>query len=150
VPVLIESLLPPQHQSIEDIAHAVLHLQGGDLTLIRQGVRERGNIIRELIPFRIVRDEETGKDEIEIVQEEDEQDQTSEFVKESPTVDGASALSVTETKSSLAGKITLQLEEDEPKQARVDIQRQPRIFIQQDDPEYHDLDEEDPDDDLDI
>jgi hypothetical protein len=47
------------------------------------------------------------------------------------------------------GKIKLQMEEDASTTAPSQV-NEPNIFIQDDDPEYDDLDEEDPDDDLDI
>jgi hypothetical protein len=65
------------------------------------------------------------------------------------------------TKNSSSKKITLKLEDDnEKKGPKQGVQSQPqqpqasknapRIFLQDDDPEFEDFDEEDPDDDLEI
>lgn len=54
VPILSETLTARQHRSLEDASNAVLSLHGGEAGLLRQGVRERGNMVRESLRYRII------------------------------------------------------------------------------------------------
>jgi hypothetical protein len=179
-PLRIDSLTKIQHAHLEDIASAVLWLQGGDMTLIRQGIRETGNIVRETLPFRIqiessssdgmyyrlaLEEENDDEHKEEHQDETPPQDQgTATFVAQTNTRTGTSATSSTRTdETTSAGtvkirsrtKVQLQIEEEKvetpsPPSAPNTENNRPRIFLQDDDPEFDDLDEEDPDDDLEI
>jgi hypothetical protein len=152
-PIRIEALTPLQHQALEDAAQALLNLQGGDMTMIRQGIRERGNILRKKLPFRL--------DGVRLVELENEEELTT--AKDHETNKDLAAV-VPESSSSSAKpqqhgrvdtgssrKIKLQLEEDdEPKTNTPPETSRPRIYLQDDDIEFDDMDEEDPDDDLDL
>ncbi|KAL3943853.1 MAG: hypothetical protein SGBAC_002055 [Bacillariaceae sp.] len=153
-PIRIELLTPVQHSTLEDDAQALLHLRGGEMTMIRQGVRERGNTLRQALPFRL----EGGKlVELEI---EDPSPPPSEEVEgKSTATDKTSSSSISSpapvaTTSGSSRKIQLKMEEDdESKKAEMNTPNtpnRPRIYLQDDDPEFDDMDEEDPDDDLDI
>jgi hypothetical protein len=154
-PIRIEALTPLQHQALEDASQALLNLQGGDMTMIRQGIRERGNIVRKTLPFRL----DGGR----LVELENEEERTT--AKDHETNKDLVAAVVAESSSSSAKpqqqhgrvdtgssrKIKLQLEEDdEPKTNIPPETSRPRIYLQEDDPEFVDMDEEDPDDDLDL
>lgn len=151
-PIRIEMLTPLQHSILEDDAQALLHLKGGEMTMIRQGVRERGNILRETLPFSL----EGGKlVELEIDDTatssigEDAKDKNSAKDKSSMSSIPPTAASVSNP-GGTSRKIQLKMEDDdEPKKTETSASR-PRIYLQDDDPEFDDMDEEDPDDDLDI
>eukprot|EP00980_Cylindrotheca_fusiformis_P016706 scaffold5024_cov136-Cylindrotheca_fusiformis.AAC.35 len=152
-PIRIELLSPLQHQALEDAAQALLYLQGGDMTMIRQGIRERGNVIRKTLPFRF--------DGVCLVELENE-------VEATPTKDKAverETPPVAEAQPTLSTRINEQGRADTGSSRKIqlkldDEQRmapppatntsRPRIFMQDDDPEFDDMDEEDPDDDLEI
>ena len=74
IPTNIETLTSWQHRQLEDIAHAILYLRNGEMTLIRQGVRDRSNILRQPIPFRFDYDGTSAatKNWVPIVLEQDE------------------------------------------------------------------------------
>ena len=143
-PILIETLSPAQHRALEDIAQAVLYLQGGDMTMIRQGVRERGNILREIVPFQVRTNDVNGAVSIEILEQgakTDDEPLLSTFVTEDVKYD--------EQTPRLPGKVKLELEDDNAPPSKDEVHR-PLIYVQDNDPEFDDMDEEDPDDDLDI
>ena len=143
--VLTECLTQPQHIVLEDLAHAVLILEGGEATLMRRGVRERANLLRESVHFEI---DERG---LRLLSTE-----TSAAVDTSAakSVDVVAQLSaptpevVPSTSASRPGKIILQHEDNDV--AAAPNAPKLRIYLQDDDPEFDDMDEEDPDDDLDI
>jgi hypothetical protein len=171
-PVRVESLTAPQHAQLEDVSQAMLTLAIGDMTLMRQGIRERGNIVREALPFRILVNErqqqqqsnnndnnrfsyrlEEQQDELPVIKkEETRQHETSTTSAKAATT--AESTTMTSASSSRP-KIQLQLEEDDHQQPKEEqptsaTSNRPLIFLQDDDPEFDDMDEEDPDDDLDI
>lgn len=171
-PVRVETLIPQQHALLEDDAHALLFLSGGEMTMIRQGIRETGNIVRETLPFQLVLDQQQQNEEDGVhyrLEERDEHPVPQIEMKEplgQTTADGnkaghdisvattaATTTSTTNhTTTSSRPKIQLQLEE-EHEQEKLEApasSNRPRIFLQDDDPEFDDMDEEDPDDDLDI
>jgi hypothetical protein len=164
-PVRIDSVTKVQHAHLEDTASAVLWLQGGDMTLIRQGIRETGNIVRETLPFRIEYSSSSQSSggkyrllEVENENEEENQDETPQD-QETPTLTPSTGTSATSTGETSAGtvktrsrtKVRLQMEEEKLEAPPVPTENnRPRIFLQDDDPEFDDLDEEDPDDDLEI
>ncbi|CAJ1930548.1 unnamed protein product [Cylindrotheca closterium] len=146
-PIRIELLTPFQHSTLEDDAQALLHLKGGEMTMIRQGLRERGNILRKMLPFRLdggkLVELEAGDSSPE--PDEEVMDKTSAAEK---TSSSSAPVPVADTSSR---KIQLKMEEDdEPKKEESSQPNRPRIYLQDDDPEFDDMDEEDPDDDLDI
>ena len=153
VPLLQECLSPEHHRVLEDdVANAVLYLDQGEAVLIRQGVRERANVLREAVPFEI------GGDTNEIVLLNADDASSDESTKKKKT-DKDEVINdddpVVATTASRVGKITLQHESDDDRgrtttASSEEQQQRPRIYIQDDDPEYDDMDEEDPDDDLDI
>lgn len=53
VAVRTETLSAVQHQVLEDLAQATLCLRQGEAVLLRQGVREKGNMVRENLPYRM-------------------------------------------------------------------------------------------------
>jgi hypothetical protein len=154
VPILTETLTPSQHVILEDVAHAVLMLQGGEATLLRRGVRERANLLRESVPFEV--DDEEGLQLLSLAATDDAPKKKKPVVALS--VDGAPvaespAGAPPARPSGRPGKVTLQHEDDDQettKKSATKAAPKPQIYLQDDDPEFDDMDEEDPDDDLDI
>ncbi|GKZ00214.1 hypothetical protein MPSEU_000974400 [Mayamaea pseudoterrestris] len=155
VPVNRETLSPSDHLWLEHTAQAILSVEHGDVTLLRQGVRERDNVVRETLAFEIVTDS-SGQRAIEMLassQSGKSKQAESVAVSKSDTQQTKS-----KQKSKAARpKIELCLEEDvaanNEKRSVPDAETstpQPRIYMDDDDPEFDDYDEEDPDDDLDI
>ena len=154
IPVLMESLSGPQHRALEDMAQATLYLHGGDMTLIRQGVRERGNVLREIVPFTV--DQlPSGKPVIRLQQVK------CRNIENVSTTTAPKALlpPLDESTSRKSGKVKLHMENNNHAgmtnigpgtSYETGELKNPTIFIQDNDPEYNDFDEEDPDDDLDI
>ena len=152
VPVLTETLSPSQHRIFEDFAEAVLYLDDGDAVLLRQGVRERGNLVRETIPFNVSVDSNTGVKTIIDGLDGSLSKYAYEDISDTPVtsanVKNKSIINSDGDDSRKGKKIVLQMEEEgDPKP---NDSSGPRIFLQDDDPEFDDYDEEDPDDDLDI
>jgi hypothetical protein len=152
IPVLVESLSGPQHRALEDMAQATLYLHGGDMTLIRQGVRERGNVVREIVLFQVDH-LSSGKPVIRLHHIE-----CTNAQNVSTTIASNAVLpALYESTISRSGKVKLHMEDNNhadmanigpgPSSETI-AAKQPTIFIQDDDPEYDDLDEDDPDDDL--
>jgi len=148
VPILTEILTPAQHRAMEDMAQAVLYLQGGEMTMIRQGVRERGNIVRETIPFEVHTNEVNGAVSIEIVKPEGK-DREEEGVSVAVATSADVKLDEQKQPTGRPGKVKLKLEDDDAPPTKEEVKR-PHIYVQDNDPEFDDMDEEDPDDDLDI
>ena len=148
VPVLIESISPTQHQALEDMAQAVLHLQGGGMTMIRQGGRERGNVLRDIVFFEVHTNEANGTVSIQIVNRDDSKEQQE--MPPSMAAITTPQLDAKERTAGWRGKVKLQLEDDKAPPSTKEKASRPHIYVQDDDPEFDDMDEEDPDDDLDI
>jgi hypothetical protein len=146
VPILTESLLLEQHVALEDMAQAVLYLHEGDMTMIRQGVRERGNLLRETVLFQVHTNEADGAVSIEVVQQEDD----TEKLQATPEFTDRGTATTSITTGSRPGKVQLQLEDDDAPPSANEEASRPHIYVQDNDPEFDDLDEEDPDDDLDL
>ena len=171
VPVLVETWKSSQLRRLEDLAHAVLRLNDGEAEILRQGVREKGNRVRERWPFRI-NDDQT----IEVLQSSPSIDNeasqsntnapttTQKGEEEEPINSAVASLSVSSigdhrrasggsSQAHRTGK-KVQLQADEGNRRRASPETTtpaaPRIFMQEDDPEFEDYDEEDPDDDLDL
>jgi hypothetical protein len=163
-PVRIDSVTKVQHAHLEDTASAVLWLQGGDMTLIRQGIRETGNIVREILPFRIEAAASSSSQSngmYRFLLDENEEENQDETPQDQETANFSTSNTRTPAKSTdetSAGtvktrsrtKIQLQIEEEKVEAPPEPTENRPRIFLQDDDPEFDDLDEEDPDDDLEI
>ena len=154
VPILVETLTPAQNRAMEDLAQALLYLNNGDLVLVRQGVRERGNVLRETILYNLHTSDVTGKISLEILtKEETMKDETGVSVNtasigELTLNDDKDTLSVTTARP---GKVKLKIEnEDSASSTKQEQVNRPHIYVQDNDIEFEDLDEEDPDDDLDI
>lgn len=153
VPVLAEAHNDEDHRRLEDASQAILWLFEGEACLLRQGARERGNLIRETIPYDIVTNDR-GARTIEIVSEATVHSTPSDVVngewasKSMSDTVGDSMTAPVDVGQRL--KVHLKLEEqDGPRHDSAD-NKKPHIYIDDDDPEFDDFDEEDPDDDLDI
>jgi hypothetical protein len=151
-------------QTLQDMANAFLFLQDGTAHWLRQGVRERDNMVRQVIDFTI-----TGN---KICMEESEIKESSSSTPTTvETTTPVESLERPQTfPSSGRPRIQLKLEEEGQESAAAATAAAstttstssatgaqstsaiagPRIYLQDDDPEFEDFDEEDPDDDLDI
>jgi len=157
-----------EHRKLEQVANAVLYASGGDALLLREGIRERGNVVRDTVPFEVKRRIEEDADnntqfEIELLQTETKRSPEPTVNNESSAPTSADdhppggdttlpPLPVSRQQQQRAGKVTLKLEKDEDNETRKASEepKRPLIYVQDDDPEYDDMDEEDPDDDLDF
>jgi hypothetical protein len=143
IPVLIECLTVEQHILLEDMSQALLVLENGVMTMLRQGVRERSKFLRETVPFEW--DGTTLRlDLLDLL--ETERSMTSSTLPkiQSTKLDMNPKTSV----AKVGGSINLRHEEED---SHLHSRRtKPIIFLQDNDPEFQDLDEEDPDDDLDF
>jgi hypothetical protein len=179
-PVKLQVMTPKQHAQLEDASNAILYLRGGEMNIIRQGIRERGNVLRQKLPFRleaIVNDTHEQR-RFRIVEEaedeegrnNDDDDHHSSKAASSSDKDGNgnNAIAVDKTgtieSSHIDGRSRgahLQIEENDggrnervggnfSSENEVAGPHRPRIYLEDDDPEFDDFDEEDPDDDLDI
>ena len=164
-PVRTETLTASQHSRFEDASNALLHLKRGEMTFLRQGIREAGNVVREIMPFRLV-PQEAARGGSLLSYRLEEVDDTSHLDEE--TVPGLhdeeSSLDVTTTGDNQMpqqynpgrSRISLQIESDDIPASRpsksepIAQEHRPRIFLQDNDPEFDDMDDEDPDDDLDF
>ena len=156
IPIPVESLSSSDHRQLEVLAEAVLSVKGGDAILLRKGVRERENVVRENLAFDIVT-VPGGQSNIRLLAaatgEPTKPATATRTEARSHTLEG-NAHGGTKSRS----KVELRLEEDKEKDRtepiNVDTQlpdtSTPRIFMEDNDPEFDDYDEEDPDDDLDI
>ena len=154
------------------------HTGQGDLHVLRKGIREHDSTVREIwnfalrplensttatnMPFQLIVGEqeeekeddadENAPEQVNLLEEifpERELKPQQQPVEEEPAAPVG-------TKSS-SKKITLKLEDDNEKKGPKQMQQPqqasknaPKIFLQDDDPEFEDFDEEDPDDDLEI
>ena len=172
LPVLAESLRPLDHRLLEDVCDAVVSLQGGELNIVRRSARTGGaggRLVREIQPFRL----EGGGGLLELGEEgavekgedwerrsqgdggDDDDTRGMADRRRNELTVGADPRTLGRVK-----KPALRHEEegDSRSNARSSLQREmqggrgnkPLIFMQEDDPEFEDLDEEDPDDDLDL
>ena len=164
-PVRIDTLTEQEHARLEDAAQALLYLQGGEMTMIRQGIREAGNIVREMLHFHLVKKKNNHDNVLYELEEEDRGVPSSQIddnvleEKSKRTGEQATTKGATSIPSTQRPKVELRLEDEgddnsnngkgRANQTETSSNR-PRIFLQDDDPEFDDLDEEDPDDDLDI
>jgi hypothetical protein len=151
IPIVMELLLSEQHVALEDMAQAVLYLHGGDMTMIRQGVRDRGKVLRETVLFQVHTNEANGAVSIEVVKQVDTNErQATPLLPTSQTTSKLTDGTGTTSTTSRPGKVKLLLEDDDNPPSANDEASRPHIYVQDNDPEFDDMDEEDPDDDLDL
>lgn len=191
-PVNATLLTPKQHAQLEDASNALLCMQGGEMTMIRQGVRERSNILREKLPFRLTPIFKDGQQRYRVVEGAENNEDNSWYdvdhndgennndkgdtnnnnkdVNESNTnaVDKTGSIR-SSTRGSKSRGVQLRIEEEDEggsssgggrnerivakvssENDEVAAPNRPRIYMQDNDPEFDDFDEEDPDDDLEI
>jgi hypothetical protein len=182
-PVHVQGLTPRQHALMEDAVNCLMVVQGGEMNMIREGIRERGNILRENLPFQLVTDINILDDgeqhpivRYRVVEDLSEEKgrkngkEEEKFLAVGSSATEANKMNLSEpadnTLQTLQGsrpRVQLRLEEEDHRKSRANINSnqpickeegtgasRPRIFLQDDDPEFNDLDEEDPDDDLDV
>jgi hypothetical protein len=197
-PVDRERLTSQQHAKLEDLSHAIMFFNSGELTVMRRGIRERDNLLRDVVPYELVREtiplskssSASGclyyrVDELSTITIENEgtkkrqtsassmaADMESITLDDSRTKNKKSGVGVggnMKSTSSRSGRVQLRLEDDEEKNHRprghATVQQhdhsyeqrqhqeqhsRPRIYLEDNDPEFADLDEDDPDDDLDF
>jgi len=176
-PVNLHVMTPQQRKQLEDASNAILYLHDGELNIIRQGIRERGNVLRQKIPFRLeaIDSNRHKQCRFRIVEAEGEDLNNGDDHKASNATTGRNKIEkgsnsiVLDKKGSTEPSTSggrssgahLQLEEsDGGRNKRVGenlsaesefaVPDRPRIYLEDDDPEFDDFDEEDPDDDLDI
>lgn len=163
-PVLYESINPADHRSLEDISDAIISLNvmdtnvksssssrtttvlSGVLDLVRKGgggsTGLGGKLVRHYVPFQILRASSNATTGMDV---RDGCYWTLEY--ENDNVRGENKRKSTKepqsTKENTADKPSTESEPAQPSS-------RPRIYLQDDDPEYDDYDEEDPDDDLDL
>lgn len=133
------------HRALEDEAHALLSLRDGHVVWMHQGVRERDNMMRQVVEFKLQQD---GSIRLE---ESSSQPKVSTTTPNN-TQEESTQTTANTTTTTRSGRPRVQLKlEEEPEKKAVNVPTSgPRIFMQDDDPEFDDYDEEDPDDDLDI
>ena len=180
-PVNSQSLTPEQNAQLEDASNAILYLHSGEMNIIRQGIRERGNVLRQKLPFRleaIVSDRHTQNrfrivkeaEVEEIVNNGDDDDNRSVKSARNSDKEGYRSNAIAEDKSRMVESSSVdsrsrgaqfRIEESDggrkegtggnlSSENGLTTPHRPRIYLQDDDPEFDDFDEEDPDDDLDI
>jgi len=163
VPTLSEILPPSGNRILEEYADAVLTLNGGKLLIAKRSARLGGMICGGFSGgLRLTKDEQHF--EIEgngLVLLKKGSESSSKEIKEA-TNDlndierGAKQMNLNEntsTEKKSTQRPVLKHEEDksEANNAKEGSSKpSPKIFLEEDDPEFDDLDEEDPDDDLDI
>jgi hypothetical protein len=126
-----------QHRILEDAAWGVLCTQQNPAVFVRKGIRESSNVVRQTIPYRVLKCPNGEGLQLELVSnDEDDTDNDDTPPKATPLYQRGK-------------KVQLQLENDD---------QMPRIFLQENDPEHKsdnvyysdEEDEDDPDDDLDF
>jgi len=163
-PVRTETLTADEHSQL---SNALMYLKRGEMILMRQGIRESGNLVRELLPFQLIPQQGDLKEghqlsfRLEPGGGEDGMERDTSTTPSHEKLSIESELPTTEKSKGQQSKlgrsrITLQIEsEDRPtsrpsKEESVLTEHRPLIYMQDNDPEFDDMDDEDPDDDLDI
>lgn len=147
-PVLNESIRPSDHRLLEDIADAFISIKfrddvknsdgivSGVLDIVRQGGGALGGkLMRGCIPFRIVSDVDNS-----MHRPTNARDRTYWLFDH---VDD-------ETKEESNQKLRVDIAKEEVCNDTEGSKTKPRIYLDDNDPEFDDFDEEDPDDDLDL
>jgi hypothetical protein len=169
VPTLTEILPSSGNKILEEYADAILTLNGGKLTIAKRSARVGGMVCGGLSGgLRLTKDhqhfeiEGNGNNSNGLVLLKKGMESSSKVMKEEKNdlhdiESGAKRLNLSDNTSSMEKNSTqrpiLQHEEDKSEASNtkeVSSKPAPRIFLEENDPEFHDLDEEDPDDDLDI
>ena len=143
-------------RTLEDCAQALLLLHQGQALWMHQGVRERDNMVRKIINFTL--QEEGAGGGIQIVEEGEKKEESVTTSTDEQTIKPAVMSTVDKDNVEVLptrGRARVQLKHEEEKKSSAPATAPPattgpRIFMQEDDPEFDDFDEEDPDDDLDI
>jgi hypothetical protein len=172
IPVSIESLNPFSHRLLEDLSDAVLTLVAGRLEIAKRSARYGGNIgglsgarlVKDVQVFEVEGDRgmhirciskggSQHKSSKQNGEDEGIEDSISniEGINISPSKEETS--SSLQQKKGLGSKNPILQHEGEEGRLRPEItgsKPAPHIFMEENDPEFDDLDEEDPDDDLDI
>ena len=177
-PVNSRIISPKESSQLEDASNAILYSYNGEMSIMRQGIRERGNVLRQKLPFRLkaIVSDRTEKRRFRIVEEsEDESGRKKTHDdyhknKVAKALDNesndSSAFVVEKNRSnestnSRSRGAHVHIEENDGGRSKrngddfssgedVTASTRPRIYLEDDDPEFDDFDEEDPDDDLDI
>jgi hypothetical protein len=178
VPTTVESLSGDQHWSLEGMASAILTVEEGAAVMLRRGIRESTNVVREALELDFDDlESSTGASQSRRIYLPRVRRVTSFTGMPSPSdplqpgKEATLGATTTPQGPAPAGKPQIQLsisDEDAPRAANSwrpgrmssephastptphDERRQPNIIVQDDDPEFDDYDEEDPDDDLDL
>ena len=177
LPVSVESFSSEEQLVLQGLSSASLILQDGEATLIRQGVRERSNVVRQSFQYRIdsstVNSNNNRRVDVPRLVVETETQVANEnrrisvpetdradgvdtpaglSLNSSPQVDSSRIFpSMTSTSSKKRAPVQLQIEEERQEKSETPEKTPvPHLYLQDDDPEFEDFDEEDPDDDLDI
>jgi hypothetical protein len=160
IPVINETLTLSSHRYLEDLSDATITLRNGHLLMARRSTRSGGmfspslgpcgqRLIKEIQKFEIDHD---GTLRFDVSGKVTSYDEKTSRVQ----------LTIAPTESNMGhqplinigktGKPTLNNDEGPRKSTTSAIsgENEPKIYMQSDDPEFLDLDEEDPDDDLDI
>eukprot|EP00978_Attheya_sp_CCMP212_P033051 scaffold131595_cov53-Attheya_sp.AAC.11 len=163
VPVLVETLTQTQHMALEDVvANAVLKLADGELHLIRRG--SGGKLVQVHPQFELTNltmtllsssdslvTEKPAEPSGAANETSELESRTKELSLTSTAVVGnASKTAISSVSLSLSDGARDKQQQPPPPSSRQASKTQPNIYIQDDDPEFDDMDEEDPDDDLDI
>jgi hypothetical protein len=177
--VAAESLSPPQHLRLERMASALLSIESGGAVLVRRGIRERSNVVREslYLDFSL----RGGRQRVQVRRAGGDAGVAISAAAATPPPSGTQPEPPPRNASGGASQqphrrvqLSVSAEDDDAPRHRPlssaagvpstaaasgrspsadtpdQQQRQPRIIIQDDDPEFDDYDEEDPDDDLDL
>ena len=163
IPVLNEVLPQSIHRSIEDLADATMTVKSGQLLIARRSARGGGGMLSpSLGPCgrKLVKDIQQFEIGHEGTLQWNVSENNYEHVIQSTFTASKSKLmnlgsSDSNATSSLTGRIDkLMLQSDDGPRPSVSsnlpLDTKPRIFFETDDPEFLDIDDEDPDDDLDL
>jgi hypothetical protein len=180
VPVSVESLSPDQHWSLEGMGSAVLAIEDGGAVMLRRGVRERTNVVRETLELDFDDPWNSTGFSSTLASQSTRTHRTPRVRRVASSAAAASTLerpeiikdvthgATTNPQGPPPGKTQIQLsisDDDTPRASwrsgrtasneplrstPFEERKQPNIIVQDDDPEFDDYDEEDPDDDLDL
>jgi len=172
-PILTHFLSPQQHRRLEDISNAIVHVHDGLCHIIKTSYRGTGKITSEQYHIKIgyqkIFDKSCGKsisvpevfleygsEQNKNNNEKKESQEESEKAKGIKLINSSNKVLNPNSSTTTRQRIQIQLEEEkqkvEPNTSSNNsvLSQGPRIFLEDDDPEFDDLDEEDPDDDLDL
>ena len=167
VPILYESISPSEHRCLEDVSDAMVHLNSFDspgdslsqnnlssttlsgvMDLVRRGCGGLGGkFIRHYTPFHIMRLVSKNMKDMQdscywVLEHDDESENISSEDKDTKKKEGTRST----TRTSKAENNKEQVSDT----GATNNTSRPRIYLQDDDPEFDDFDEEEEDDDLDF